>query len=101
MPSDPPRNLFLQEEDGWSRAIELALTPVVAAGLGWLVDRVTGLFPAFTIVFFLFAVVATFVKMYMAYDKKMKEHDAEAPWGRAKARAAAHVTAGADEPGVG
>jgi F0F1-type ATP synthase assembly protein I len=68
--------------------MELALTPVVAAGLGYVLDRVIGTVPLFTLVFLVLAVVATFIKMYYAYDTKMKEHDAESPWGRARAHAA-------------
>lgn len=94
MTSDDPRNIFRQEDDGWSRAIELALTPVVAGGIGYLVDRVLGTVPVITVVFFLLAVVATFVKMYYAYDTQMKSHDAESPWGRARARAAERAAAG-------
>jgi F0F1-type ATP synthase assembly protein I len=85
MTSDDTRNLFQQEDDGWSRAIELAVTPLVAGGIGYLLDRLFGTVPILTIICFAFAVVATFVKMYYAYDTKMKAHDAESPWGRAQA----------------
>lgn len=85
---DDTRNFFQQEDDAWSRAIELALTPVVAGGIGYLLDRLIGTVPVFTIIFLVVAVAGTFVKMYYAYDTKMKAHDAQSPWGRAAARAA-------------
>jgi F0F1-type ATP synthase assembly protein I len=88
MTPDDTRNWVRQEDDAWSRAMELALTPVVAGGIGYIVDRIAGTVPVFTIVFLVLAVVGTFVKMYYAYDAKMKAHDAEAPWGRAQSRAA-------------
>ncbi|MDQ6614544.1 MAG: AtpZ/AtpI family protein [Actinomycetota bacterium] len=81
------RDLYRAEDDAWSRAFELALTPLVAGGIGYLLDRLVGLVPLFTIIFLAMAVVATFVKMYYAYDAKMKAHDAESPWGRARAYA--------------
>jgi F0F1-type ATP synthase assembly protein I len=87
MTPDDTRNLHRAEDDAWSRAMELALTPVVAGGLGYAVDRVLGTLPVFAIVFLVLAVVATFIKMYYAYDAKMKTHDAESPWGRARAHA--------------
>jgi hypothetical protein len=59
------------------------------------VDRNVGSMPLFTIAFLLLAVVATFIKMYYTYDTKMKAHDAESPWGRAKAHATATATAAA------
>jgi len=91
MTPDDTRNFFQQEDDAWSRAIELALTPVVAAGIGYVIDRVVGTVPIFTILFLVLAVIGTFVKMYYAYDTKMKAHDAESPWGRAQIRGAARA----------
>ncbi len=88
MTPNDTRDLYRAEDDAWTRAMELALTPVVAGGLGYVVDRVIGTVPLFTLVFLVLAVVATFVKMYYAYDAKMKAHDAESPWGRARAHAA-------------
>jgi F0F1-type ATP synthase assembly protein I len=87
MTPDDTRNWHQAEDDAWSRAMELALTPVVAGGIGYLIDRLLGIVPIFTIIMIVMAVVATFIKMYYAYDAKMKEHDAESPWGRAKAHA--------------
>ena len=93
-PHEPPlmtshntRHSYRQADDGWTRAMELALTPVAAGGVGYLIDRLLGTVPVMTIVLVVMAVAATFVKMYYAYDAQMKAHDAESPWGRARARA--------------
>jgi F0F1-type ATP synthase assembly protein I len=92
MTPDDTRNWHQAEDETWSRAMELALTPVVAGGIGYVLDRILGTVPLFTIAFLLLAVIATFIKMYYAYDAKMKAHDAESPWGRAKAHATARAT---------
>jgi F0F1-type ATP synthase assembly protein I len=60
----------------------------VAGGIGYLIDRVLGIVPVFTLILLVMAVVATFIKMYYTYDAQMKQHDAESPWGRARAHAA-------------
>jgi uncharacterized membrane protein YeaQ/YmgE (transglycosylase-associated protein family) len=63
-------------DDNVGRGIELVVGIVVFLGLGWLVDRWLGTKPIFMIVFFLFAVVGNFVKLWLGYDKKMREHEA-------------------------
>jgi F0F1-type ATP synthase assembly protein I len=100
MTSDDKRDLYRGADDGYTRAMELALTPVVAGGLGYLIDRAIGTLPLLTIVFLMVAVVATFLKMYYTYDTTMKAHDAESPWGRAAA-AKASANGGARAPGGG
>jgi F0F1-type ATP synthase assembly protein I len=82
MSSEDQRDLYKGLDDGWARAIELVVTPGVAAGIGYLIDRWLGTFPAFTIVFLVLAVVATFIKLWYAYDAKMRAIDAASPWGR-------------------
>lgn len=68
--------------DALSRALELALTPTIFGGLGWLLDRWAGTSPLFTLVMFLLAVVAMFLRMYFGYDTRMRAHEAAAPWAR-------------------
>lgn len=65
-----------------SRAFELALTPAILGGLGYLLDRWLGLLPVFTILFFLVAMVGLMARMYYAYDAKMKDHDSVGPWSK-------------------
>lgn len=86
MTSDDQRDLYRGLDDAWTHAIELVLTPFVAGALGYLLDRAVGTVPLFTIVTVVMAVVASFVKMYLGYEAKMRAHDAKAPWG-AKERA--------------
>jgi F0F1-type ATP synthase assembly protein I len=68
--------------EGLSRAFELALTPAIIGGIGYLLDRWLGLLPIFTIIFFLVGMGGVIARMYYAYDAKMKEHDAASPWAR-------------------
>jgi putative F0F1-ATPase subunit (Ca2+/Mg2+ transporter) len=63
-----------------SRAFELALTPAIIGGFGYLLDRWLGLLPVFTILFFLVAIGGVMARMYYAYDARMKEHEAAGPW---------------------
>lgn len=57
--------------------MEFALTVAVFLGLGWLVDGWTNTRPAFTIAFVVFSMVGQFVKMWFAYDARMKTLEAE------------------------
>jgi len=63
-----------------ARAFELALTPAIVGGFGYLLDRWLGIVPVFTIVFFLLGVTGVVVRMYYGYDARMKEHEASGPW---------------------
>ena len=85
------RDMYRGFGDGFTRAFELALTPAVFAGFGYLLDKRIGILPVLTIVFFLMAIAGQFVKMYYAYDARMKVHEAAGPW--AKIEAAAQPTA--------
>lgn len=68
--------------NGLSRAFELAATPGIFAGLGYLLDRWLGLFPVFTLGLFVFAVVGMFFRMWFAYDAEMAEQERDAVWAR-------------------
>lgn len=65
-----------------ARGIEMALTPAVFAGLGWLVDRAVGTAPAFLIAFVIFSVVGMFVRTWIGYDADMRKHEAGQAWTR-------------------
>ena len=69
-----------------SRAFELAATPAIFAGLGWLLDRALGTSPLFLIVFFLFAIAGVGYMTWFKYEQEMQEHEAEAVWNRSKKR---------------
>jgi hypothetical protein len=68
--------------DEQARGIELALTPVVFAGLGWLLDGWLGTGVAFTAGLAAFALFGTVVKIWYGYDAQMREHEASGPWAR-------------------
>jgi len=63
----------------FSAAFELALTPAVFAGLGYLLDGWLGLFPVFTLGLLGFALVGMFVRAWYAYDAQMRAHEAGVP----------------------
>ena len=60
--------------DALGRGVDLALTPIVFGLVGWLIDRVAGTSPVFTIVVATIGVVGTAVKIKLGYDKDMAEH---------------------------
>jgi hypothetical protein len=80
----PQTELYNGAGEGLSRAFELALTPAIIGGLGYLLDRWLGLLPILTIVFFLVAMAGLMARMYYGYDAQMKEHEAAGPWAATK-----------------
>lgn len=61
--------------DGFSRAMDLALTPAVAGVLGYLFDRWLGIVPVLTLVTFVSAIVWLFVRIWREYDAEMEGHE--------------------------
>ncbi len=88
------RDMYRGFGDGFTRAFEMALTPAVFGGFGYLLDRWIGVLPVFTILLFLTAVLGQFVKMYYTYDARMKAHEAAGPWAQSSREAAPSVLAG-------
>jgi F0F1-type ATP synthase assembly protein I len=76
----PQNDVYNGAGEGMSRAFELALTPAIIGGFGYLLDRWLGVLPVFTIIFFLVAICGVMARMYYAYVARMAEHDAEGPW---------------------
>lgn len=72
-----------------SRAFELAATPAIFGGLGWLLDRWVGTLPLFTLLLFLFGVAGTGYMTWFRYDQAMKEQEADAVWNRDRKESAA------------
>lgn len=70
-----------------ARGIELAVTPVVFGGIGWLVDGWVGTGPWFAIGLAAFALLATVVKIWFGYDAEMREHETSSRWARGAAPA--------------
>jgi F0F1-type ATP synthase assembly protein I len=64
-------------DQGLGQGMEMAITVAVFLGLGWLLDLAFGTQPAFMIGFVVFSVVGQSVKMWFAYDARMKTLEAE------------------------
>jgi hypothetical protein len=62
------------------RGTELALTPLIFVGLGWLIDRAAGTSPGFTIAVGALGITGTFVKAWLGYDQDMRRVEAGKPW---------------------
>ena len=73
--------------DTFVKGIELALTLAIFAGMGYGLDRLLGILPVLTIVFFLIGVVGLGAKSYYEYEAKMQALDAAAPWAKGGRRA--------------
>lgn len=73
-----------QVDQGLGQGMEMALTVLVFLGLGFLLDSILDTKPLLMIVFVVFAMVGTFVKMYLAYSVRMRALEAQ----RAAARTA-------------
>jgi hypothetical protein len=76
----PQGELYNGAGEGMARAFELALTPAIIGGLGFLLDRWLGLLPVFTILFFLVAMVGLMARMWYGYDAQMKEQETAGGW---------------------
>ena len=80
----PQSELYNGAGEGMSRAFELALTPAIIGGFGYLLDRWLGLLPVLTIVFFLVAMAGLMARIYYTYDAQMKDHESASPWAPSK-----------------
>ena len=76
------RDMYNGFGDGLARAFELALTPALFGGLGYLLDGWLGLAPLLTIVLFLFGVAGTSYMAWFRYDAEMRRIEAGKPWAR-------------------
>jgi ATP synthase protein I len=71
-------------DDNIGRGVEFMLVVLVFLGLGYLLDRLFDTKPIFMIALFLFGMAGEMVKVWLGYDAKMRQHEAD----RAAARAA-------------
>jgi F0F1-type ATP synthase assembly protein I len=76
------RELYQGFTDTFVKGIEFALTLAIFAAMGYGLDRLLGIVPVLTIVFFLIGVVGLGAKTYYAYEAKMQALDAAAPWAK-------------------
>lgn len=74
------RELYNGFGNGMSMAVEFVVSPVIFAGIGWLLDRWLGLSPVLTVILAVVGAVAVFVRTWYRYDFQMREQEAKAPW---------------------
>ncbi len=77
-PADYKRQSYQGLGDGMSRAIELAITPVIFGGFGYLLDQKFDTQPTFMIVLIVLTLIGMFVRNWAAYKVKMQELEAQA-----------------------
>ncbi|MGV3760812.1 MAG: AtpZ/AtpI family protein [Actinomycetota bacterium] len=68
--------------DGNARGLEIALTPLVFGGIGWLLDGWLGTDPWLAVGFGTFGAVGIFAKLKIGYDRAMAAEEAGKPWTR-------------------
>ncbi|WP_208027112.1 AtpZ/AtpI family protein [Rhabdothermincola sediminis] len=65
-----------------SGGFELALSPVLLALVGLLIDRSLGITPILTVTFAVVGLAGVSVKLYYGYKLEMEQHEACAPWAK-------------------
>jgi hypothetical protein len=70
------RQLNRGYHDGFTRALEIVITPLLFGYLGSLLDGWLGTRPGFTLGLAAFAVAGLFVKLWVTYDQAMRRHEA-------------------------
>ena len=61
---------------------ELVFSPLLLALVGYVLDRLLGTLPVFTIVFAVVGLAGAVAKMYFTYRYEMEQHEANGPWAR-------------------
>lgn len=84
--------------DGLARGTELVLTPLVAGGIGWLLDGWFGTGPVLAVSLGIFGVVGIFAKLWLGYDREMVAAEAGKPWTRGRTSAVASTSDTAAAP---
>ena len=67
----------INTDDNLGRGMDLALVTLVFLGLGYALDRIFDTQPVFMITLFILSMIGQFIKMWFAYDGKMKLLEAE------------------------
>jgi len=80
------RQLNRGYNDGLTRAVEIVGTPLLLGWVGFLLDGWLGIRPALTLVLGLVGVSGIFVKLWLGYDREMREHESKAVWARSAGR---------------
>ena len=66
-----------------NNAFEIALIPVLFAGVGWLIDALLGTGPVFLVILAVLGLAGTVAKLYYGYNREMGEMEQAGPWRRA------------------
>ena len=65
-----------------NNAFEIAMIPVLFAGVGWLLDAVLGTGPVFLAILAVLGLTGTVAKLYYGYNREMDEMEQAGPWRR-------------------
>jgi F0F1-type ATP synthase assembly protein I len=76
------RSEFSKDLNRSSGGYELAFVPAIFGAVGLLVDRWLGTVPVIGLVLFLLGVAGTVLKLWLGYEQKMQQLEAEGPWAR-------------------
>lgn len=82
-PAAPPGDkgeLYRNFGDGFTRAFELAVTPVVFGAMGYGLDRWLGIVPIFTTLLVLAAVIGLLLRTWYGYVNRMEALEQAGPW---------------------
>jgi hypothetical protein len=74
------RREFASDLNRQSGSFELALIPALFAAIGYVVDRWLGIVPVLTLVFLVVGALGVGVKIWLGYDREMREHEQNGPW---------------------
>lgn len=74
--------LYRNFGDGFTRAFELAVTPVIFGAAGYWIDGRLGIRPVLTIVFTLLAIVGLLLRTWYGYVYRMEKLEEAGPWAR-------------------
>ncbi len=67
-----------------SQAVEIVVTPLVFALVGYVIDRLAGTRPLFTLGLAVFALIGVVIRMYYGYREAMAREEEGKPWTRSR-----------------
>lgn len=73
-------DLYRNFGDGFTRAFELAVTPVIFGAAGYWLDGRAGIRPVLTILFTLLAVIGLLLRTWYGYAYRMQKLEESGPW---------------------
>lgn len=76
------RRELARDLNNQSGSFELAITPVIFGGVGFLLDRWLGILPVLTIALLVLGALGVATKLWLGYDREMKVHEEAGPWAR-------------------